>query len=174
MKRRIFFLGTTALVAVGCAVTTNGTVTAVTLNVAKVDAYAKVISSGGAMLLGLSFIAGPMGPGVVLIVQAALTGVAAAIAAIDKESNGAISVSYDNANVRAAISSMLTNAQVVLSNAQAAAATQTGADVTTAQTYIKALNTAILLVQAMLGGFGAPKLPMTEAEMFKSVGVKAP
>jgi hypothetical protein len=185
MNRRTFFLGTTALVATGCTITTNGGVTSLTLNVAKVNAYGQVLVNGVSTVLSFAAIASAIGAPAVVIINLASAALSASLTAWNRASGGSLTVDYNNASVSAAFGTVLTDAATLLSQVKAALGAITGlptsasAALSTANTALGAMETGLSFLQAMItvGGarVGVVAVPrMSEAEMFAAVGMKAP
>jgi hypothetical protein len=158
-------LSTAALAA--CTTTTSGGVTTLTINVAKIDAYAHAIQSAGTALLADPVIAGLLGPNVALA-ETAVAAVVAGLTAFDAAAGGAVTVSIDTSGVSAAVQSILTNAQSLLALIQAGVSTSKTALASTISNYIASLATIVALLQVLVasattGAKAAPVLPMTEA-----------
>ncbi|OUI98024.1 twin-arginine translocation signal domain-containing protein, partial [Acetobacter cibinongensis] len=100
VKSRRNFLRTSGLLACGvalaaCTLTKSGNVTSVTLNVAKVDAYAKAAQNFANIILSVPLVTATLGAAPVALINAAATGIVGAIDQINTAANGAATVSYD-------------------------------------------------------------------------------
>ena len=139
------------LAALGaCAISTSGTVTTGTLNVAKLDSYAKAAENFIAIPAIVALFAS-----IGFVPTALVAGIASAISVIDVASGGSVSVSFDTAGVSQAFKSLLTDAETLLSKAQSVITAGVVSVPTDAQTAISALSTVVYLVQAMLPTLGA-------------------
>ncbi|MBO1326034.1 hypothetical protein K2X14_10290 [Acetobacter sp. TBRC 12305] len=164
----------TALAA--CTVTTSGTTTTLTLDVAKVKTYGQAGLNAAATVMG--FLApipalAPYAAGV----QAACAGLSKALDAFSAAVGPALAVSYDDATCRTLVNSILSD-MGALSSAMTAAiqgsgtllSATVGADATTA---LNALDTLIDLFRGVLGlaGDRARASPrMTEAQALAVLG----
>ncbi len=179
MTRRAL-LGATAVALpvalAGCGIVTSTTVngvTTVTVNVAKLDAYAKAVQNGTDALLANPLIAGAMGAGVAVAVAAALTGAADAISAIDKQANGSQTLTFSATNVPAALTSLQSNATTIYDDVQTAFTTVAAKLPATVAQAFSALETVVALLlavmptvavaKAALKGMPVPRMPEARA-----------
>ena len=184
MNRRTFFLGTTSIIMAGCTITTNGGVTSLTLNVAKVNAYGQVLVNGVSTLLSIGALASAIGAPAVVLINLASTALSDALSAWNKASGGSTTVTYDGTSTKAAFDAVLTDAATLLAQVKAAMGAITGtpasAVLSTAATVIGAMETGLSFLQAMIvvgapykvGTVAVPR--MSESDMFAAVGMKNP
>ncbi|MFT9258933.1 MAG: hypothetical protein ABF535_12810 [Acetobacter sp.] len=161
-----------------CTVTTSGSTTTVTLDVAKVRAYGQAGLNAAATVM--DFLA-PL-PGLapyVAGIRTACAGLSGALGAFSAAVGPALAVSYDDATWKTLVNSILSDMGAVSSAIAAAIqgggstfSASVGADATTA---LNALDTLINLFSGVLGLAGAALTPgqprMTERQALKSLGV---
>lgn len=174
-------IGAVALAAaplMGCTIAKNGSVTTLTLNVAKVDAYAKAAENFADTILSLPVVSAALGDKATVIKTLA-SRIVSAISSFDSAAGGAASVSYDNSSVKAAFASILDDfSQIVslvksaLSNIESTSATS-GA-LSTATTATNFAETILSLLQALVT-VGAPlRASGANAERDALRGLKVP
>ena len=116
--RRIALLSAASLLALaGCSAvtstTTNG-VTTITVNVADIDDWAEAFLNAAGLILALPGIAaGPTG----IAITAVLAVIKADLAAFNAASGGNVTLTFNSTSVPAAIQSVLTDGQTLLSDA---------------------------------------------------------
>lgn len=146
-----------ALALAGCATTTTGSVTTVTLNVAKITAYAQAglnaiatVTDALAMFPALSTYTAPV-KAIEAVLRVALTNFTAA-------AGSSVMVSYDDANIKTIVDSILADIQSIASQiatiigkmAEQAALGISSNTVNTVQTAHDALATIISVFQALI------------------------
>lgn len=168
-----------AVALAGCGVVTRKTVngiTTITINMAKLDAYAQAIDNAVKTLLGNPLIASVMGPGVAAGIEAAAMGVASAAALLDKQANGSATLTFNATNPPAALKSLQADAVKVfngLKDAVTAAGAAVPAKVSQA---FSALETIVAFVLALMPSVAAakaktvPVVKMPEAKALKVLG----
>lgn len=184
VKSRRNFLRSAGLLACGtalaaCTITTSGNVTSVTLNVAKVDAYAKAAQNFANTILSVPLVTSALGSGPVVLINAAVTNIVAAIDQFDSAANGAVTVSYDSSSVKTAVNSIISDLQTVLSYGKQAVSgienTEATADtLSKVNTAISAAETILSLMTALIVSVGSARvapLPMSEAAALSVLGV---
>lgn len=184
VKPRRNFLRISGLLACGtalaaCTLAKSGNVTSVTLNVAKVDAYAKAAQNFAHTILSVPLVTAALGATPVALINAALTGIVAAIDQFDAAANGAATVSYDSTNVKTAVNSVIADLQTVLAYAKQGIAgiesTASTADtLSKLNTAISAAETILSLLTALIVSVGvtrAAPTPMSEASALAVLGV---
>lgn len=100
-----------------CTVTTHGSVTSFTLDVAKVEAYAQAGYNFAQMVLAVPNVAQGIGAPLVAVVEACAQNALAALDSLKTQANGSLTVSYNNASVKQAFQSILADFETVLSAA---------------------------------------------------------
>ena len=172
MKRRAFLIATTALA--GCNVTTNGSSTTVTINVSQAVAWGTAFVNAAGILAQIAGIAGtPFAQTFTSVIQPALLG---ALNELNAATNGTVSLTVDKASPQAFLQSMFNNASTLLSTAKTALPNVAPTALTTAQTYVSALQTLVSVFGAAIGqlvptaGAGGG---MDEGEALKLFNVKA-
>ena len=169
MNRRTFLhIAAIAPVAalVACSESTTNGVTTITLNVAQVSAWGQAFVNAGTLLAPLT---GPTGVAILSVVSA----VENDISGISTLAGGNASLSFNSTSVPAAIQSLLSDGQTIISDAAGAL----GAGITTAaQTYLTAAQTIASLLAAAIGsvsvGVAAATPKMTENHALDVLGVK--
>lgn len=178
----IFVSGATLLAASmlqGCTVTKSGNLTSVTLNVAKVDAYAKAAQNFANTILSVPMVTSTLGTGPVVLINAAVTGIVAAIDQFDAAANGAATVSYDSTSVKTAVNSIISDLQTVLTYAKQGisgieSTASTADTISKVNTAISAAETVLSLLTALIVSVGvarAAPTPMSEASALAVLGV---
>lgn len=184
IKSRRSFLRTAGLLACGtalaaCTVTKSGNVTSVTLNVAKVDAYAKAAQNFANTILSVPLVTSALGSGSVTIINACVTNIVAAIDQFDTAANGAATVSYDSTSIKTAVNSIIADLQTVLAYGRQAVAgiestTATADTLSKVNTAISAAETILSLMTALIVSVGVARMaptPMSEAAALSVLGV---
>lgn len=173
LTRREFLAATSALTLGACTVTENGNVTTVTLNVAQVDAYAKVAASGVTTVLSIAAVASVIGAPAVAIINTAVAALTAAIAQFDTASGGSVNVTYDSTSVKTAFDTVLADFGTVLTDVQNSVSSLSGkigtADLANVTTAVSAMQTGLNLLKALVATVSAPAPAMTETQMFSAV-----
>ena len=152
--------------------TTNG-VTTITVNVARVDAWAQAGANAATLIADLPGIAATPA-------SVAILGIVALVkldaGAFDKAANGQTVLTFDANSVPASIASLASDARTLLGDARAALPNVASTAMNDAQTYVNAVQTLVSLFDATVGGVkvGAVPAPMTEAQALAVLGVKAP
>jgi len=171
MNRRTMLLSIPALAVAGCGIvtttTTNG-VTTVTINVAKIDSYAKAFGAFTSAVAGVPGIA-PF----LTTVEVAESMALQDLAAFDAATNGQLVLTFDATSVPASITSILDDGRAVLTAIQTALP-QT-AIIGTVLDAVNAVKTIVMLFEALLPSFGAvaaSRAPMSEAQALAVLGVK--
>ena len=148
----------------GCSLfsskTVNG-VTTITVNLNQLDSWGQAIANAGTMLA-------PIVPSVGPAIMAVVKVVAADIAAIDKDTGGTATLTFDATSIPAAISSLLADGQTILKTATAALPAEITSE---ARTILGALQTIVSLFAAALGSMGAVKPAMTETQALAALRV---
>lgn len=175
MLTRRFLLSTVtpaiaAAALVGCTTTTVNGVTTVTLNVAQVNGWAQAVLNSIALVAGLT---GVVGTPVAATIMALEPVVSADLTAFDTATNGSLVLTFDSTSPSKVASSLLQDAQTVLSAVVAAVPQVPSAMEQTAQEYLQALKTVVGFFQAAMGSVAASavKAPMTEAQALKVLNV---
>ncbi|MCG4261402.1 hypothetical protein K6W36_12580 [Acetobacter senegalensis] len=184
VKSRRNFLRSAGLLACGtalaaCTVATSGNVTSVTLNVAKVDAYAQAAKNFAGTILSVPLVTSALGSGPVAIINASVTGIVAAIDQFDTAANGAATISYDSTSIKTAVNSIISDLQTVLAYGKQAVSgiesTAATADtLSKVNTAISAAETILSLMTALIVSVGSARvapLPMSEAAALSVLGV---
>lgn len=184
VKSRRNFLRTSGLLAcatalAACTVTKSGNVSSVTLNVAKVDAYAKAAQNFANTILSVPLVTATLGAAPVALINAAATGIVGAIDQINTAANGAATVSYDSTSVKTAVNSIIADLQTALAYAKQGIAgvesTAATADtISKVNTAISAAETILSLLTALIVSVGvarAAPTPMSEATALAVLGV---
>ncbi|MCG4256955.1 hypothetical protein [Acetobacter senegalensis] len=184
IKSRRNFLRTAGLLACGtalaaCTVTKSGNVTSVTLNVAKVDAYAQAAKNFAGTILSVPLVTSALGSGRVTIINACVTGIVVAIDQFDSAANGAATVSYDSTSVKTAVNSVIADLQTVLTYAKQGisgieSTASTADTISKVNMAISAAETVLSLLTALIVSVGVARMaptPMSEASALAVLGV---
>ena len=188
--RRHFLVLSTALVApslMAVTCTTNGPITALTINVAEVNAFAQAAANGAAMVEGDPLILAAItaaAPGIPQLILLAVNGLAAATAAWNVATSGKATVTYDGTTITSAFQTVSADVQQVATQLGAAAAAVPSAGnkvlAGTTATIVdvsNAVKTAVSFLQAMVASVGAPlgaAAPMARVQMFATLRVTDP
>ncbi|MFT8463113.1 twin-arginine translocation signal domain-containing protein [Acetobacter persici] len=179
-SRRNFLRTSGLVVAAGalaaCTVTTNGKTTTLTLNTAKVKAYGQAGINAVTTILSVTSIATAMGTPAVAAIEAAGVTLSASLTAFASETNGSLTVSYDNTSAKTRVDTLLVdlNAAAVALRAGLAAAQQTVTNgvINTAITTFNALLTVIDAFEGMLGISLTSVTTTQEATALSTLAVK--
>lgn len=178
--RRGFLKALGAGAAIGalgaCTITKSGNVTTLTLNVAKVSAYAKAASNFIDTALSIPVIVAALGAPTVAIIKVAAAAISSGAADISSAANGSASVSYDNTDVKTAFTSIVNNFMSVVNYVKAAitgveSSTGTSSDLSKATTAADAAETILSLLEAMISVALARGGKMTEAQALRTLHV---
>jgi len=188
--RRHFLVLSTALVApslMAVTCTTNGPITALTINVAEVNAFAQAAANGAAMVEGDPLILAAItaaAPGIPQLILLAVNGLAAATAAWNVATSGSATVTYDGTTITSAFQTVSADVQQVATQLGAAVAAVPSAGnkvlAGTTATIVdvsNAVKTAVSFLQAMVASVGAPlgaAAPMARVQMFATLRVTDP
>ena len=171
MNRRALLATTMLAPLAACGVvtstTTNG-VTTVTINVAKIDSYAKAFGAFTSAVAGVSGIA-PF----LTTIEVAESMALQDLAAFDAATNGQLVLTFDATSVPASVTSILDDGRAVLAAIQTAL--PQSAIVGTVLDAFNAVKTIVMLFEALLPSFGAvaaSRVPMSEAQALAVLGVK--
>lgn len=175
LRRQI--LGTSALalpaaLLAACSITSNGNVTTLTIDTAKVDQDGTALINAATAVLALPSIAVLLGPNLV-VAQVALAGAQSALAAFDSATAGKASVDIDTTSVSKLTHSLVGDVQTIVAAVQPVVPKVTpGALQQRLSDYLLAIQTLIPFVLAAVDLAGnsqakALKLPMTEAQALK-------
>jgi hypothetical protein len=181
LSRRGALRASSALAALGllarCGVvatrTTNG-VTTVTINVAKVNAYAQAGSNFAAAILSEPLIATFIAP-YAAVITAAQTLIMTDLTAFDAAAGGSVTLTFNAASIPLFISSVLTDMETLLGDVMKAL--PASAIVGTVEANIEALSALISLFEAMIGVMPAAAKPgaappMSETDALKVLKVR--
>lgn len=165
-----------AALLAACGTVTSKTmagVTTVTINVAKVDAYAQAFENAGNTILSVPGVTGLLGP--YAIVASDVTAIVGTdIAAFDKAAGGKTVLTFDATSVPASVNSVLADGQKLLTTFRAGLP-QT-AVVGALAAYLNALATVVSLFEAMIGAPPASATkdftPMPEGVALAILGVQ--
>jgi hypothetical protein len=179
ITRRTALRGTVALSAASLlaacnavTTTTTGGVTTVTVNVAQLTAWGQAVVSGAQLIAGL--------PGIVGTAAGATISAVATAAGIDLRAFAAAAgasqtLTFNNTSIPAAIQSLAADGQTLLIDAAGALGGVPAASLQTAQTYINAVQTIVVLLQAAIGTAPAAATlapRMSETQALAVLGVK--
>lgn len=164
-SRRGFLAGVGALAGVGvlaaCKSTTVNGVTTVEINVAKINAYGQAGINAVKTIMGFAPIAAAVPPAISTAVNVAEGILSSALSAFDTSSKGLLVVSYNDANWKSRIDSVLADMQTVSDDLRAAVSSVTGkvssSVLNDAATALNALDTVISFFEAMIGYLGDTK-----------------
>ncbi|GBQ91837.1 hypothetical protein AA23498_1292 [Acetobacter nitrogenifigens DSM 23921 = NBRC 105050] len=163
-----------ALTAAACTVTTTGGVTAITLNVAKLQAYGQAGLNGAATIVGLAAGVASLTPYLPAI-EVGETALAAALTAFSSAAGATVTITYDDTNWKTRVDSLFSDLSTVASSIDAAIQGAGSALSTTvrndATMALNALETVIALFRALLSGASAGATPMSEPQALRVLGV---
>lgn len=160
IQSRRTFLRSASLVLAGgtltaCTVTTGGKTTTLTLNTTKVKAYAQAGINAVTTILSITAVSTAMGAPAVAVIEAAGGALSTALSALASETNGNLTVSYDNTNAKTRIDTLLVDlnnvAVAIRAGLGAAQQTVTNSVINTAITTFNALRTVIDAFEGVLG-----------------------
>lgn len=161
----------TGMVLQGCKSTTNGSVTTATLDVKTIDNYAQGVINGGEALLSAPALTKLLGTTTSTLISNIVGDVGKMLSAFDTAANGAVSISYDNTNGWTAATTILTDAQNLLTTlSTTVSAAQIDGLPDEVRNIIAAVRTVVTLLQTVIttaeGLLSTPRmaLPMTEAQ----------
>ncbi|GBQ84014.1 hypothetical protein AA13595_1301 [Gluconacetobacter johannae DSM 13595] len=180
-SRRALLCGASALLAgsalAACTVSTNGNVTTITLNVAKIVAYGQAGLNAAATVTSYLSAFPAVSPYAAAI-TAAETALSGALQALSSTAGSTLTIDYNDATWRTRVDSVLNAlAQVgaaistAISGAGSALSSTVKADATTA---LSALHTIISLFDALVGVSAARAVAapaMSEAQALRVLGV---
>lgn len=177
MNRRSLLIGgalvAPAVLLSSCGIvssTSTGGVSTVTVNVAKLNAYALAVQNGADALLANPLIANAIGIPTAIVIAAALSSASAAINAIDSAAKGSQTLTFNTNSPPAVLASLQTDAVTVFDafkTGMGAAALKLPANVLSAY---DALQTIVALLLALLPTVGAaersnlPTVKMSETK----------
>jgi hypothetical protein len=179
MKRRALLAASALLPIAACTISTSGTTTTVTVNVADIDNYGQVAVSAVGTILSIAAVASAIGAPAVAIINAASAALAASLKDFDKACNGSLTFSLDNASLKSAAQSVAGDMAAVLTDLQSAQGGLAGhigaGDLANVNTVIAAAETAVALIRALLGmvsaSANAPRVRLSREAMFRAVGM---
>lgn len=160
IQSRRNFLRSASLMAAGgtltaCTVTTNGEMTALTLNTARVKAYAQAGINAVTTILSITAVSTAMGAPAVAVIEAAGGALSTEFSALASETNGSLTVSYDNTSFKTRIDTLLVDlnnvALALRAGLVAAQQTVTNSVINTAIITFNALQTVIDAFEGALG-----------------------
>lgn len=163
--RRAFLRGSSALVAAtalaACTATKSGTTTTLTLNVAEVTDYGNAILSFASTAINVSFVASAMGTANLALANTVIASLKSALSAFSAAAGSSTSVSYNDAGVKSAFGSILTDVEqvdkLIIATITGTAANLSSSVVSEAKTAAGAAETLISLLKAMIDMTG-PRL----------------
>ena len=148
--------------------TTNG-VTAITVDVAKVAAYAQALQNGARQLAGLGIASAGFNASMLLAANV----IATDAQAFSDAAGGKLVLTYDGTSIPAGLASIFADGQKILSGGTAALP-QT-AIIGTVAAIFQAVQTVVGLIETFLPiALAATPRPMTEAAALAVLGVKLP
>jgi hypothetical protein len=154
--------------------TTNG-VTTLTVNVPQLNAWGQAFSNGAMLIAGLPGIsATPVG----ILLGVVSGSVLADLQSLASTAGTATVLTFDSTSVPTAVNSLLNDGKTLLADAKTALGSVGQASLTTANTYIAAIQTLVSLFQAQL--IVAPttaaalkaSAPMAETQALKTLKVR--
>lgn len=148
-RRNILALTPAALLA--ACVTTSGSITTLTLDTAKIDTDGSAIITALGTVLSAPSIMVLLGADLVPA-QAALAAAKLALSQFDALTKGSVSISVDTSQAKALITSLIADAQTILSLVQSIMPNvPSGTLLTTIGNYVAAVLTLIPLIQLAIG-----------------------
>lgn len=167
-------IGATALTA--CTVAKNGSTTTVTLNTAKVKAYGQAGINAVATILSITAISTAMGVPAVSAIEAAGAALSAALTSFSNETNGTLTISYDDTNWKTKVDTILVDINTVATTLRAgltaAQKTITSSIINTAITAFDALVTVLDAFMGLLGISLSSVTTDQEATALKTLAVQ--
>ncbi|WP_246495449.1 hypothetical protein [Ameyamaea chiangmaiensis] len=172
--------GLTALTAAsiaGCTVTTNGSVTTITLNVKAIRTYGVAGLNAVSTVMSIAAVASAVGAPAAAVIAAADTALAGALNAFAAAAGNAVTITYDSTSFKTQVDSLLSALESVASDLSAAI---TGAGDAipasardTVSVVLAALSSVVSIFQGLLGmvsvDAGRPSMP--EAQALRTLGV---
>jgi len=167
-----------AAVLGACTVTTSGSTTTITLNVAKIEAYAQAGLNAAATVTSLLG-AVPAAASYVALIATAETALSAALTTLSTAAGSTVTISYDDTDWKTRVDSVLSAIETVgtaIANAITAAGSGLSSTVQTdATTALSALKTVISVFDALLvtstGARPVGVTSMSEAQALRTLGV---
>jgi hypothetical protein len=174
-RRWVLFAAAATAALSGCgaiSTTTTGGVTTLTINVAQLNAWGQAFSNGAKLISGLPGILGtPAG----LAIFAITTAAASDLAAFNVAAGGSVSLKFDRTSIPAAVQSLANDGQTLLTDSVGALGNVATTAMTTAQTYVSAVQALVSLFQAALGVAPVAAMrgatPMSEAHALATLNV---
>lgn len=154
----------------GCAATTVNGVTTVTLNLATLQNYATAVKNGVATLLSIPAISAAIGAAKVAVINAVVADMAAQVVALNTANNGAATLIFTATSVPAALSAFETDAKAIMADVVVAATSLSGSLASNIITTVDALQTILVLGEAVSNGVGATLPTMSEPQALKILG----
>lgn len=166
----------TAIGALGaCTVTHNGNVTTITLDVAKVKAYATAGINAVSTVLSIGAVATAIGAPAIAIIESASAALESSLAGFASAAGSSVSVSYDTTSIKSAVNSVLMDLETVSDSLQGALvgakdsiAPTEYANTTTA---LSALKTVVSVFEGVLGVVSLHEPTMTEDQALRKLRV---
>ena len=160
-----------------CTVTTNGSVTTITLNVAKVKAYGQAGLDSVSTILDITVVASAIGVPAVAAINVASAVLSASLNAFAAAAGSSLEVSYDNATMKARIDSVLADIKKVAAalgaGVDGAKSKVTSSVLSKVSIAIDSLDTVISLFEGLLGAVSTRRATMSEAQALRNLGVAA-
>lgn len=162
-----------------CTLQSDGPVTSLSLNIAKIQAYAQAGYNFSQMLLSIPVVAQQLGEAGCAFVKTVGLNIHTALDALIATAGGALTVSYNNASVKTAFQSILSDIQMLVSQAANILNTEDKSDSASQkiQIALTAAQTIVSLMLAMIRssvGAKAVRRAMDEHEALHSLGVDCP
>ena len=146
----------------GCAVSQNGPVTTVTLDVAKMNAWGQALVNGAELVAVLP---GFTGTPPALAILAIGPVIAADMTAFNKATEGSLTFTYDKTSPATQVTSIVDDAQKLVSAVTGSVSQIPAAVVADFTQYAQAIKTIVSLIQAAIGSVSAAApMGMTEAQ----------
>lgn len=160
-----------------CTVTKNGSVTTITVDVAKVKAYGQAGLNAVSTILSIAAVASAIGAPAVSVINIASAALDASLTAFASAAGSSVTVSYDNATMKTRINSVLADLQTVASDLEAgltgASSKVSSSVLSDATTALSALKTLVSVFEGVLGIVSLADPAMTEAQALRVLGVTA-
>ena len=139
-----------AVALFGCANTTVNGVTTVTINLSTLQAYAAAVKNGVATLLSIPVIGTALGSAKIAMINAVAADMAAEVAALNTANNGAATLTFTVTSVPAALTAFATDARAIMADLVVVAASLSGSLAANVVTTVDALQTVLLLGEAVV------------------------
>lgn len=169
---------TTLGVLGACTITKNGSVTTITVNVAKVKAYGQAGLNAVATVLSIAVVASAIGAPTVELIDVADAALDAALTAFTSAAGSSVTVSYDDATMKTRINSVLADLQKVSSLLQSGltgASTKVSSSILSdANAALSALKTFVSVFEGILGVASLSEPEMSLAQAASVLNVKLP